>query len=120
MDAIMVTLVAVLLANADGRSGCFLARLLGARDDRRVVVAVALGSFVANGLVAAALGSIANRMIGQGIVALLVGFALVTAAAALLWRGRLTLAADQAVAAPAPTLSEIGRAACRERRCQYV
>src|SRR3546814_14943330 len=108
MDAIMVTLVAVLLANADGRSGCFLARLLGARDDRRVVVAVALGSFVANGLVAAALGSIANRMIGQGIVALLVGFALVTAAAALLWRGRLPLADDPAVA-------ELGRASCRDR-----
>src|SRR3546814_13968992 len=100
----MVTLVAVLLANADGRSGCFLARLLGARDDRRVVVAVALGSFVANGLVAAALGSIAKRMIGQGIVALLVGFALVTAADALLWRGRLTLADEQAVAAQAPML----------------
>src|SRR3546814_20464083 len=66
---------------------------------------ISLGSFVANGLVAAALGSIANRMIGQGIVALLVGFALVTAAAALLWRGRLTRAADPAVAAPAPLLS---------------
>src|SRR3546814_20430248 len=84
----MVTLVAVLLANSDGRSGCFLARLLGARADRRAVVAVALGSFIVNALVAALLGAIANRMIGQGIVALLVGFALVTAAAALLWRGR--------------------------------
>src|SRR3546814_10176839 len=101
----MVTLVAVLLANSDGRSGCFLARLLGARADRRAVVAVALGSFIVNALVAALLGAIANRMIGQGIVALLVGFALVTAAAALLWRGRLTRAADPAVAAPAPLLS---------------
>ncbi|MBB5705038.1 TMEM165/GDT1 family protein [Sphingopyxis panaciterrulae] len=105
MDAIMVTLVAVLLANADGRSGCFLARLLGARADRRAVVAVALGSFVVNALLAALLGAIANRMIGQGIVALLVGFALVTAAAALLWRGRLTLADEQAVTAPLPLLA---------------
>src|SRR3546814_18994467 len=88
----MVTLVAVLLANADGRSGCFLARLLGARDDRRVVVAVALGSFVANGLVAAALGSIANRMSGQGIVEMLVGLARV---------------------------SEIGSEGCRDRVCKF-
>jgi putative Ca2+/H+ antiporter (TMEM165/GDT1 family) len=105
MDAIMVTLVAVLLANADGRSGCFAARLLDARTDRRAVIAIMLGSFVVNALVAALAGSIANRMMGQGIVALLVAFALLTAAAALLWRGRLTLSDARAFDAPAPMLA---------------
>ena len=105
MDAIMVTLVAVLLANADGRSGRFLSRLLGARSDRRAVIGIAIGSFVANALVAALAGSFANRVIGQGMIALLVAFALLTAAAALLWRGQLTLADDQAMTAPAPVLA---------------
>jgi len=105
MDAIMVTLVAVLLANADGRSGRFLSRLLDACTDRRTVTGIAVGSFIVNALVAAFAGSIANRMIGQGIVALLVAFALLTAAAALLWRGRLTLADEQAMGAPAPVLA---------------
>jgi len=105
MDAIMVTLVAVLLANADGRSGRFLARLLDARSDRRAVIGIAIGSFVANALVAALAGSLANRMIGQGVIALLVAFALLTAAGALLWRGRLTLADEQVMAARTPLLA---------------
>ena len=105
MDAIMVTLVAVLLANADGRSGRFLSRLLAARDDRRTVILVAIGSFAANAIVAAIAGSAANRMIGQGIVALLVAFALGGAAVALLWPGRLTLSDERAMGAAAPLLA---------------
>ncbi len=105
MDAIMVTLVAVLLANADGRSGRFLSRLLDARADRRTVIGIAIGSFIANALAAALAGSVANRMIGQGVIALLVAFALLTAAAALLWRGRLTLADERAMTAPVPLLA---------------
>lgn len=84
----MLALVAVLLANADGRSGIFLSRLVSARSDRRVTVAIAFGAFLLNALVAAIAGAIANRMIGQGVAALLVALAMLSAAVALLWRGR--------------------------------
>lgn len=104
MDAIMLALVAVLLANADGRTGLFLSRLLSARADRRRVMLIAFGSFIANALIAAIAGSVANRMIGQGIVALLVAFALLAAAAALLWRGRPAIADAAAAEAPSAVL----------------
>ncbi|MBL0917009.1 MAG: hypothetical protein IBJ13_16365, partial [Sphingopyxis sp.] len=84
MDAIMLALVAVALANADGRTGIFLSELLSLRRDRRVVVAIAFGAFLINAAVAAIAGAIANRMIGQGVIALLVAFAMLSAAAALL------------------------------------
>ncbi|GEM_PF-1452368 len=95
----MLALVAVLLANADGRSGILLSRLLSARDDRRVVVGIAFGAFMLNAIIAATAGAIANRMIGQGVTALLVAFAMLSAAAALLWRGRPSLFDDKALAA---------------------
>ncbi len=94
MDAIMLALVAVALANADGRTGIFLSELLSLRRDRRVVVAIAFGAFLINAAVAAIAGAIANRMIGQGVIALLVAFAMLSAAAALLWRGRLGPSAE--------------------------
>lgn len=105
MDAIMLALVAVALANADGRTGIFLSHLLAARSDRRLVFGIAVGAFVVNAVIAAVAGSIANRMIGQGIVALLVAFALLSAAVALAWRGRLTLADDRVLTAPVPLLA---------------
>lgn len=104
MDAIMLALVAVLLANADGRTGVFLSRLLSARADRRRVTLIAFGSFIANALIAAIAGSVANRMIGQGVVALLVAFALLAAAAALLWRGRPVIAAATVSADTSPAM----------------
>lgn len=104
MDAIMLALVAVLLANADGRTGVFLSRLLGARADRRRVTLIAFGSFIVNAMIAAIAGSVANRMVGQGVVALLVAFALLAAAAALLWRGRPVVAADRAADASSASL----------------
>lgn len=82
----MLALVAVLLANADGRSGIFLSRLLSVRADRRLTVAVAFGAFIINALVAAIAGALANRMIGQGVAALFVALAMLSAATALLWR----------------------------------
>lgn len=82
----MFALVAVLLANADGRSGIALSRLVGARPDRRVTVGIAFGAFLANASVAAIAGAAANRLIGQGVAALLVALAMLSAAAALLWR----------------------------------
>jgi len=105
MDAIMLALVAVALANADGRTGLLLSDLLAARNDRRRVVAIAFGAFIANALIAAIAGAALNRMVGQGIVALLLAFATLSAAAALLWRGRLGPSADElAPTAPAVLL----------------
>ena len=102
MDAIMLALVAVALANADGRAGIFLSDLLAARRDQRRVVLIAFGAFTANAAVAAIAGAALNRMVGQGVVALLIAFATLSAAAALLWRGRLGPSADElAEAAPA-------------------
>lgn len=82
----MLALVAVALANADGRTGAFLSDLLNVRRDRRAVTLIFFGAFLVNALVAAAFGTIANRLIGQGVVALLVAMAMLSAAIALLWR----------------------------------
>lgn len=105
MDAIMIALVAVALANADGRTGSFLSQLLALRSDRRVTFGLAVAAFVINAVVAAVAGSVANTMIGQGIVMLLVGFALLSAAAALLWPWRLGPDADALARAPTPLLA---------------
>ena len=96
----MLALVAVLLANADGRSGIALSRLLSARRDRRVTVGIAFGAFIVNAVVAAIAGAVANRMIGQGVAALLVTLAMLSAAAALLWPMKAVRdeGADEAVA----------------------
>ncbi|WP_235303176.1 TMEM165/GDT1 family protein [Sphingopyxis sp. MWB1] len=85
----MIALVAVMLANADGRSGALLSGLLARRRDRGRVIAIAVGAFLVNAIAAAFFGAALSRMVGQGVVALLVAFALGTAALALLWRGRL-------------------------------
>lgn len=85
----MIALVAVMLANADGRSGALLAGLLLRRSDRRRVTAIALAAFLVNAVLAALFGAALGQMVGQGVVALLVAFALVTAALALVWPGRL-------------------------------
>ena len=104
MDAIMVALVAVALANADGRTGSFLSRLLGARGDRRLVFGLAVGAFLVNAVIAAVAGAIANRMIGQGIVILLVAFALLSAAVSLAWPWRIGPEAESLAPAPPPLL----------------
>ncbi len=84
----MLALVAVLLANADGRSGILLSRLLNARADRRLTVVIAFAAFIVNAVIAAFAGAVANDLIGQGVAALLVAFAMLSAAVALLWRDR--------------------------------
>ena len=68
----MLALVAVALANADGRTGIHLSTLLNRRHDRRMVAAIFFAAFLINALVAAIAGSVANRLVGQGVVALLV------------------------------------------------
>ena len=101
----MLALVAVLLANADGRTGRLLSQVLAARRDRRAVVMIAFAAFIANATIAAAAGTAANRLIGQGIVALLLAFALLGAAVALVWRGRLGPAVQSLEEAPLPLLA---------------
>lgn len=101
----MIALVAVALANADGRTGSFLSQLLAERSDRRVTFGIAVAAFGINAVVAAVAGSIANGVIGQGIIILLVAFALMTGAAALLWPGRLGPDAASLARAPAPLLA---------------
>ena len=102
----MLALVAVLLANADGRSGIYLSRLLSVRADRRVTVVIAFGAFIINAGIAAVAGSIANGLIGQGIAALLAAFAMLSAAAAVLWRVKLL---SDAGADDAPPVMLAGR-----------
>ncbi|SBV34961.1 conserved membrane protein of unknown function [uncultured Sphingopyxis sp.] len=101
MDAIMLALVAVLLANADGRSGIALSRLIGARRDRRVTIGIFFGAFIVHAVVAAIAGAIANRMIGQGVAALLVTLAMLSAAVALLWPMKVEAGACPEDAPPA-------------------
>ena len=101
----MLALVAVLLANADGRSGIALSRLLSARSDRRVTVGIAFGAFIVNAVVAATAGAIANRMIGQGVAALLVTLAMLSAAAALLWPMKAVRDDELADGAPMPVFA---------------
>ncbi len=101
----MLALVAVLLANADGRSGIYLSRLIAARPDRRVVVALAFAAFIVNALVASIAGGYANRMIGPGVAALLVALALLSAAAALVWRVRAAAVDSGARDAPSTMLA---------------
>lgn len=103
----MFALVAVLLANADGRSGITLSRLLSVRADRRLTICIAFGAFILNAVVAATAGGLANRMIGQGVAALLVAFAMLSAVIALMWRERPGLA--EAGAAEAPPMLLAGR-----------
>lgn len=102
----MLALVAVLLANADGRSGIMLSRLVSARSARRFTVVIAFGAFIVNAVIAAVAGAIANGLIGQGVAALLVAVAMLSAAVALLWRVKLL--ADP-VADDAPPLILAGR-----------
>lgn len=101
----MLALVAVLLANADGRSGIILSRLVSTRADRRVTVVIAFSAFILNALVAAVAGAIANRMIGQGVAALLVALAMLSAAAALMWRVRAVPGDTGAEPVSAPILA---------------
>lgn len=86
MDAIMLALVAVALANADGHAGLQLSKLLSERGDRRAIVVAAFGAFLIHALVAAVAGAYANRVMGQGVLLLLVALALLAAAGALLWQ----------------------------------
>lgn len=96
----MLALVAVLLANADGRAGLFLAGLIES-DRRGALILVAI--FLFHAFLAALAGAIAHQMIGPGIAALMAGGAMLGAAASLLGAKRL--------ASPAPAETRLRFAA---------
>lgn len=105
MDAIMVSVVAVLLANADGRSGQLLSDLLNQRPDRARVLMIFFGTFVANAIVSATGGAIADRMIGQGVLQLFLAFAMGSAAVTLLWQRHWGASVDTLAKASVPMLT---------------
>ena len=84
----MTTLVAVLLANADGRSAQLLHALLAARPDKRRVVVIFFASFTLLAAVSAAGALIAAFTLGLGVLNLFAAMALGAAAGALLWAAR--------------------------------
>jgi Ca2+/H+ antiporter, TMEM165/GDT1 family len=100
MDALMTVLVAVLLANADGRTGA----LLAVRRDRKALVFCFFAAFLALAALSARGAVLASTMLGAGLLNLFAALALGSAAAALLWTGRARLNADHLATLPAPIL----------------
>lgn len=100
----MTTLVAVLLANSDGRTGAMLAGLLAARDDRRGVLFSFFVAFLLLAAASAAGAMLASRMLGLGVLNLFAAMALGSAAAALLWTRRGAAPVAGLAALPAPLL----------------
>lgn len=82
----MVSMVAVLLANADGRGGQYLSDLMALRPDKARVMLLYGGAFSLNAIVSAISGTLADQMIGQGVLLLLLAFSLVSASASLIWQ----------------------------------
>lgn len=104
MDAIMAVLAATLLANADGRYARLLAELIDARCDRRATVTAFFAAFAMLALVSAIGAVVAGMQLGLGVLNLFAAFALVSAAAALLWSRRGDLETKALAAAPPPLL----------------
>lgn len=100
----MVSVVAVLLANADGRSGRLLSELLARRCDRHRILFLFMAAFVVNAAVSAIGGTIADRMIGQGVLQLMLAFALASAAVTLLWQRQWGVGADRLAIASPPVM----------------
>jgi putative Ca2+/H+ antiporter (TMEM165/GDT1 family) len=85
MDALMAALVTALLASADGRYGRLVHDLIALHGRARFVLsAFALAASV-NTAASALGGVIANATLGQGVLTLFQGFALLGAGAALIW-----------------------------------
>lgn len=100
----MTTLAAVLLANADGRAGALLAGLLAARDNQRGALSAFFMVFLLLASVSAAGAVIASQTLGLGVLNLFAGFALGSAAAAILWTRRAAVDAAALAALPMPLL----------------
>lgn len=104
MDAIMAVLAATLLANADGHYAQLLARLVDARPNRRATVAAFFGAFILLAIVSAIGAVVSGLMLGIGVLNLFAAFALLGAAAAMLWTQRRPNEADALVTASTPQL----------------
>jgi Ca2+/H+ antiporter, TMEM165/GDT1 family len=100
MDAIMGALVAVLLANADGRTGRMMAALLGARPDAGRVIALWFAAFVLLAAVSATGAQVAAGSFGVGVHNMVAAIALGSAAAALLVPRRAAIDTGTAAAFP--------------------
>lgn len=101
----MVSVVAVLLANADGRNGRYLSDMLAERADRGRVLILYFGAFAINAIVSAIGGVVADRSIGQGVLQLFLAFALGSAAFTLVWQRQWGVSADRLAGASAPMLA---------------
>lgn len=88
MDALMASLVTVLLANSDGRLARLMTTLI-ARHARTGPVLIAFAcAAILNAVISAVGGTIANAAIGLGVLNLTLGIALLSAALAVAWFGR--------------------------------
>ncbi|MEY4268880.1 MAG: hypothetical protein RLZZ58_96 [Pseudomonadota bacterium] len=81
----MAALVATLLAAADGRSGQLLCGLMTQYGRARFALSAFAVATIVNAAASAAGGMIANASVGQGVLTLFQGMALVGAAVALVW-----------------------------------
>ena len=100
----MTILAAVLLANADGRSGALLARLTAARAETRWVVFCFFAAFLLLAAGSAVGAVLASNMLGLGVLNLFAAMALGSAAAALVWTRRGGVDVTVLAALPAPLL----------------
>jgi Ca2+/H+ antiporter, TMEM165/GDT1 family len=100
MDAIMMVLAAVLLANADGRAGAMLA----SRPSQRGLVFSYFAAFLVLAAVSATGAVLASNMLGLGVLNLFAALALGSAAAALLWTRRAVVDAAVLAGLPQPLL----------------
>lgn len=85
----MTTLVAVLLANADGRTARMMAALLDVRSDRVRIFALYFTCFALLSAISAAGAMLASRSLGLGMLNLMAAIALGSAAIAIMMPHRV-------------------------------
>lgn len=105
MDGLMTAIVAVLLATTDGRSGALLHALAAHRPDHRRVILLFVLAFVAGAAASAIAGVVADRMLGQGVLTLMLAIGLAGAGVGLLWRWRPAMAAARLGESRGPALA---------------
>jgi Ca2+/H+ antiporter, TMEM165/GDT1 family len=97
-------LAALLLANADGRAGALLARLLAVRADRQAAMLAYFAAFLLLAVMSVTGALAAAYTLGMGVLNLFGAMALGSAAAALLWTRRAADEVPALAALPVPLL----------------